>query len=434
MCRATPLLALLALVGCERFSPDSGVVLGPNLLMISVDSYRRDYMARYGGTEGLTPFVDDLAERSVVFDAHSSCSNWTLEAVLCASNGRYSADFDYVARIDGDHRQVVPERESLASWLHDQGYFTVLMTANGWLENEWHHDAGFDVASHPGNIGGDLVWERGRSHIIAAMQDGVADRWFMHLHLNEPHSPYNPPDEYLDALDDLDPIDWDLTDYDVHQDVRARLADMDAEERELVLAHLRVRYDADMRYADDMLAQLFDEIELSGLLEGTTVMLWTDHGEQTYERDAWGHALKLYEEEVGAVVLVWRPDIEPMAWTEPTSHIDIAPTALRQLGVDLPDAITGAPVGEAEPERVLFHVSSGNAGLQLMARQGDRRLHYEWSTGALLGFDLSSDPDEQSDLYDAFDPDWTTLWEALDTYADELEPLLPEHTRVEPAR
>jgi choline-sulfatase len=433
MRRATPLL-LLALLGCHRTRPDSGERSGSNLLMISVDTFRPDQMARHGGEDGITPFLDDLASRSLVLDAHGSCSNWTLEAVLCATNGRYSADFDYVARIDGDYRQVVPERPSLASWLHDEGYFTVLLTANGWLENEWHHDAGYDVASHAGNTHALQLWDQGRTRIEAAVNEQGADRWFLHLHLNEPHAAYDPPQEYLAGLEDLEPIDYDLTDYNTHQDVRARLASMPAAERELVLQHLWVRYQAELRYFDDVLAELFQSVQDSDLLEGTTVVLWTDHGEQAYERGAWGHALQLYKEENSALALVWRPDIEPAAWTEPTSHIDIVPTALRQLGLEIPAEVTGSPVGDADPDRVLYSVSSGNAGLRLLATWRSLRMHYDWSGGGLQVFDLAGDPMEQVDVYDPFDPDQTALWEALDAYADELEPLVPEHTRVEPAR
>ncbi len=438
MPRSLPACAVLLVFGltpgCERRSPADTGIEDPNLLMISVDTYRRDFLERYGGTTGTTAFMDELALRSVVFDSHTSCGNWTLESILCAANGRDNLDLDYVAKIAGEYRQVVPDRPSLASWLRDEGFYTVLLTSNGWLDNEWHHDAGFDFAEHPGNISAPLLWEKGRAKVLEAQDELGAERWFLQVHANEPHAPYNPPDEYLGALEALDPIDYDLTSYDVHQSVRGELSDMSEDERNLVLQHLQVRYEAEMDYFDDVLVDLFDDIETTGFLDNTVVLLWTDHGEQSWEREKWGHALDLYEEEVGAVAMLWHAGIEPMSWSEPTSHIDIVPTVLQTLGLDIPDEVTGSPVGEADADRILFHVTVANAGPKLMASAGSLRMHYSYAEGTLEVYDLDTDPSELNDLYDAFDPEQTALWEALDAHADELEPLLPEYTRVDPER
>ncbi len=433
MTRLMPLLVLLTL-GCLGH-PDSGEqpFEAQNLLLLSVDTYRRDYLERYGATTGLTPFVDELAARSLVLDRHSSCSNWTLGGVLCANNGRYSADFDFVARLPVAHREVVPERASLASWLRDEGFVTILLTSNGWLEGDWHHDAGYTYAEHPRTDVGTSIWEQGRNKLLEQINQG-AERWFLHVHLKEPHSPYKPPDEYLEALEDLEPIDYDLSTTDGHDDARYSLGSMSEEERALVMEHLRIRYDGEMAYLDDTLAGIWADASNRGLLENTLVAFWSDHGEQFYERERWGHAYDLYEEETGALAFFWHHGIEPQAISEPTHHIDIAPTALRWLELDLPDEITGEPVLEAEPDRVFFGTTVGRAGPQLTASQGDLRMHYDFDGGDLLAYDLGVDPDAATDIYDPFDPEQTALWGALDAYATELEPLLEEYRRVEPDR
>ncbi len=435
--RATILLVSLPLLllGCPA-DPEDLPFEAKNLLMISVDTYRRDYLARYGATQGLTPFMDELAARSLALDDHSSCSNWTLGGVLCAANGRDTIDIDYVAKLPGTYREVVPERASLASWMRDAGFYTMLITSNGWLEGEWHHDSGYSHAEHPRTDDGSRVWEYARNLLFEGQEAGDIgeEGWFVHIHLKEPHSPYKPPEEYLEELEGLDPIDYDLTTTDGHDYARFHLDEMDEEERNLVLQHLRIRYEGEMAYMDDVLADIWSDVNNRGLLHNTLVVVWTDHGEQAYEREHWGHAYELYEEEVGALALFWHHDIEPRAWEGPTGHIDIAPTVLQWFDIDLPDEVTGYAAGEAPDDRILFHDAIGRVGPLIQARQSGLRMHYDYNDGELAVFDLAGDPGESTDIYDAFDPEQTALWEQVDAYADDLELLIPEYTRTEPDR
>jgi arylsulfatase A-like enzyme len=420
------------LTACTPDHAESGAADLPqvkNLLMISVDTYRRDFMARYGGSYGVTDFMDSLAAESLVLDDHSSCSNWTLPSVLCATDGRDSADFGYVAHISGEDREVVPSRPSLASWLKDQGFATVLYTANGWLEGEWHHDEGYAEAVDLGTASAPIIWSKGRSAMLRQRENTGADRWFLHLHFDEPHAPYNPPEEYLTELQWLDPISWDLENYAEHQEVRFLLESMSEEERELVLEHLRIRYIGEMAYFDDLLEEVVQDMEDSGYLDDTLLVLWTDHGEAFYERSAWGHSYYLYQEETGSVALFNHPEIGPQAWTEPTTHIDIAPTILSYLGVEQPAEVTGQIVGTAPADRVQLKLTSGQVGPQLRATSGSLRMDLDYRSGLRRLYDVTSDPGEQEDICDLGVGRHAGLWNALEAYADRLEPLLPMYAR-----
>ncbi len=431
---AIPML-LIALPACTP-KAEQEPFEARNLLVISVDTYRKDYLARYGSIKGLTPFVDELATRSLVLERHSSCSNWTLPGVLCAANGRDNLDFGYVAKLPGTYREVVPERASLASWMRAQGFYTMLITSNSWLHGDWHQDAGFTYAEHPRTDDGWRIWEYARNKLYEAQSAGEAaqDGWFIHIHLKEAHSPYTPPEEYLEGLDELPEIAYDLTTTAGHDDARYSLQEMSEEERGAVLQHLELRYDGEMAYEDDLLATIWSDASSRGLLDNTVVVFWTDHGEQAYEREHWGHAFELYQEEVGALAMFWHRDIEPRAWTEPTSHIDIAPTVLRWFDIPLPSEITGHPVGEAPFDRTIIHDVVGRVGPLVQLSQGDLRMHYDYQDGGLQVYDIGADPKQTHDIYDPFDPAQTKLWEQVDAYADELEPYIAEYNRVEPER
>ena len=57
-----------------------------NVLMISIDTLRRDRVGRYG-KNGNTPFMDRLLGEGVALDNHRSCSDWTYPSILCALTG-----------------------------------------------------------------------------------------------------------------------------------------------------------------------------------------------------------------------------------------------------------------------------------------------------------------------------------------------------------
>ena len=68
-----------------------------NLLVISLDTYRKDHMARYGDTRNLTPFLDSIAANGLALDNHQSCSNWTYPGVVCAMDGRSPLEYGFVS-------------------------------------------------------------------------------------------------------------------------------------------------------------------------------------------------------------------------------------------------------------------------------------------------------------------------------------------------
>src|SRR5687767_14193899 len=53
-----------------------------NLIFLSIDTFRKDHIGRYGGP-GLTPFLDRIAAEGVTLDDHMQCANWTFGSTTC---------------------------------------------------------------------------------------------------------------------------------------------------------------------------------------------------------------------------------------------------------------------------------------------------------------------------------------------------------------
>ena len=79
-----------------------------NLIFISIDTFRRDHMARYGHDTNLMPFLDDLATSGFALDDHTQCSNWTFNGTTCTLMGRYTIEDGWAARLGRAFRLPVP--------------------------------------------------------------------------------------------------------------------------------------------------------------------------------------------------------------------------------------------------------------------------------------------------------------------------------------
>ncbi|MCA9491177.1 MAG: sulfatase-like hydrolase/transferase [Myxococcales bacterium] len=392
-----------------------------NLLVISIDTLRRDAIGRYGGPS--TPTLDRLLGEGVALDQHVQCSNWTYPSTTCTQAGRYLDDLGFVPDI-ARSRDPLPTLPSLAGALHDQGFTTLLSTASSYLSSDRNNAQGFDRDLLTGVRYASGIWEQGRDMLLEAMERGPVDRWMLHLHVVEPHEAYAPPESYLGALDELPPDPWDLGNHETVYDMLTTWPELDPEEQALMVTLQRARYAGEVAYLDDQLTEALAEADALGWLDDTLVMIWTDHGEAFFEHGHPTHAWTLHAQENDAIAGFWGKRLEPVGWDGPTTSIDLVPTALTALGLPVPDSFDGAVVGTADPQRARFSLVNGRAGVQQAVLQGPDKLLYDWSTGGLELYDRSADPRELVDLAARRPERVRELYDLLAPRVERLRPLV----------
>ena len=174
---------------------------GPrNLLMLSIDTLRKDHLSRYGD-RNLTPFIDSLMDQGVPLDDHRSCSNWTYPSTICVFGGQTCTDMGFIPPLNKARREPLPEGHGqLPVWLRDAGWETGLASSNSYIGNEYDTAQGYDRVKggtyHPGEemvgMGLELLDDMERS----------GNPWYLHIHFRDAHVPYDPPEEYLTDLED----------------------------------------------------------------------------------------------------------------------------------------------------------------------------------------------------------------------------------------
>ncbi|MEQ1508447.1 MAG: sulfatase-like hydrolase/transferase, partial [Myxococcota bacterium] len=409
-----------------------------NVLMISIDTTRRDHVGSYSADGVMyTPFLEQLMTEGVRLDAHQQCSDWTFASTSCTMGGRYAEENGFIPVLIGSEQLPLPDgQRTIATRLRDLGFATILISSNGWLSAEWNNVQGYDQAPFGGGGSATILMGNGLDLLNATVgspltvpDGGTQQPWLLHVHFVEPHPPYIPPDYYNGEEVTLPPLDpkYDLDTQPGQYDATDDWPTMSPEEQDLLERHLRARYHGELRYLDDQIRGMWDTLEAGGWLDDTLVVVWTDHGEQFWERGHQSHAWNLGAEENDGVAFFWGKNLIPYRWTEPTSAVDLLPTVLEAVGepIDpLDPVLSGYVVGTAPEGRPRFSHSVARAGVSQAVTLDDWKLVFNFN-GTLHLYDRKADPYELVDLYSPTHPQVAPLWALLRIRVERMHQLLP---------
>jgi len=397
-CPMTRLLlfaAALMAVACSQSATPQAAFAGRNVVMIVMDTTRFDHLGLYGYPKDTTPFLDSLADDAVVFDKAYSGSSWTAPAtasmftsVYPDQHGVVSGYFFYQRANEKDpelHLNQLPDRiETLPEMMKAAGYRTFCLADNQNICERVGFSRGFDRFSSYSYRGGAELTDE-----VLGWKDELLDAdspYFLYMQYMDPHKPYHAQEPY----------------YDVEGTVAKGFLKPAA------------RYDSELRYTDELLRRLFDELEIG---PNTLVIVTSDHGEEFGDHGQTGHDQGLHEELVHVPFFVvgrdaaGKLDFEPGRVSRHVSTLDVMPT-LRELldqpaaefaeGLSVADALWGErtePVGGERP--VFSHRASEMMGKKrefYSVNMGPWQLILNPETGARQLFNVDKDPGTQKDL------------------------------------
>ena len=386
-----------------RAAPPNGA---KNLLLITVDTTRRDALGCYGSPRPTTPTLDGLAESSVLFEDATAEAPHTHPAVATLLTSRWPLEHGSVSGAPHLSRSVV----TLAEHMRENGYRTA-----GFLENPW--------------LGPEFGLARGYEHLESRVAQDPIWKWlwrapdepfFLHVHFFTPHGPYELRNDALESLGGARAAPA------VRRRVGPRVSAQTIRAGEVPARHgfddeelrwIEDLYASEVREMDAEIAALLGAVDVVAGLDETVVVVAADHGEEFDERGSLHHSHTLYQELVGVPLLV-RPagGVEASRVDVPVGLIDVAPTALELAGLPPLPGSTGrslAPLArgeslEAAPTIVTERFAHSGGRRLTAIREGRWKLHLRRATtGAVPGeaplaseialFDLRADPGERDD-------------------------------------
>ncbi|MEE8476152.1 MAG: sulfatase [Myxococcota bacterium] len=310
----------------------------PNLLLISIDTLRRDHCSVYAYDHDTTPHLRKIAERGARFDLAYAPAPSTAPTHASILTGLYPPSHGLIR----NGVELSASNRTLAEILAAAGYQTAAVVSSFVLDAQFGFDQGFahyddDFAASESAVQFD-TWE---GHAVpstgfdrpanAATRQAMRWLWekrdpqrpfFLFVHYFDPHAPYRAPPPYDRRFPSPgpEPGAGPPGSFEFGEAVR--------------------NYDGEIAFTDHEIGRLLEALEHLGLADDTLLVVTADHGEGLMDHGHMAHGLSLHEELVRVPLLLrWPGKILPgRSYTEPVELVDIAPTVVELL--DLP---TGTP-------------------------------------------------------------------------------------------
>ncbi len=359
-----------------------------NVVVVIVDSLRKDHVGAYGNDWIETPSLDALAKESLRFTRAYPESIPSIPARRGIHTGIRSFPFrDWEKWYEDDVGlrgwQPIPrDQTTLAEILADEGYQNLFVTDTLHQFRPFYDmHRGFDIfhfirgqerdrfrprtsaasakveegvliggpsAAHAEDImrqyfANTSGWEREEDYFapqvfLKGMEFLEAARgdqpFFLVVDSYDPHEPWDPPGEYVSLYDDS---------YEGPEPIVPNYSDAGwIGEREL--ERMRALYAAEVTMTDRWLGNFLDKMHSSGLAENTLLIVLSDHGVALGEHDATGKPFwALWPEVTDIPYFIRHPEGKGAGQTSDffASTHDVAPTVLGYLGLEPPQPMDG---------------------------------------------------------------------------------------------
>src|SRR5438067_6762598 len=315
----------------------------PNVVFITIDTLRPDHLGCYGDKQIHTPNIDALAADSARFDHAYTAVPVTLPSHTVIFTGPYpmlSGVHDFAAN------RLSPTQPTLASVLKENGYTTGAVIGSAVLDSRFGLNHGFDFyydhfdfnrlqesnldeMERPGNIVADVT--------LDWLSKNYQKKFFLWMHLYDPHYPYRPPPPYSEQYKDRP-------------------------------------YDGEIVFADAQVGRLIEFLKNKGLYQNTLIILSGDHGESLGEHGEKTHGFFIYNATLHVPLIIHLP-MGVHAGTVPNlvNLADLMPTVLDALNIQIPAQVQG------EILLLLMSPKKEDTARSLYAETFLPRLHFNWS-------------------------------------------------------
>jgi choline-sulfatase len=414
------------------------------ILYLDVDTLRPDHLGCYGYHRATSPNIDALAAEGTRFTNVYASDVPCLPSRTALITGRFgihngvvnhggrAADLNRFTP-EGRSKRAFMSQLSFNTWAAKffwAGHRTASFSSFPFRHSAMWWTVGFQETNNAArNFGGERADEMMPEVLGWMDRHGREEHWFCHVHMWDPHTPYNTPEAYGNPFDGDAIPDW------YTEEVRAahwelpgphsaqepwgfrpdewgtppprhpwNLSDLDAVKR------MFDGYDVGVRYADDHVGVLLDRLAGLGVLDDTTVLLSSDHGEAFGELGVYADHQGADKATANIPAIVRGPGIPVGVDSALHYHLDVGATLVEHAGIALPapgvwdgESFAGAlHAGRAEGRDHLV-VSQGAWSCQRGVRFGDHLYLRTWHDGyhdwpERMLFDVAADPHEQHDL------------------------------------
>ncbi|XLQ20067.1 MAG: sulfatase [Candidatus Moraniibacteriota bacterium] len=300
-----------------------------NVILVTMDTTRADHFSSYGYDRDTTTLIDKLAKKGILFKnnfvqmPYTPTSHWSImSGTYPHTHKHYSPGIPIE---DGGPDDT--DLPFIAKILKENHYATI-----AFMGSKMVHSLvpGFDMIDLTPAARKDNTAQEVTDKAITWIQDNSERKFFTWIHYWDPHDPYKPPAEYV-------------------------YPDSPEEEFDKFL-YMQRRYDGEIKHVDYQFNRIIELLRELKIDDKTIIVITSDHGEAFGEHEKGlfapntpnqltrGHYQTVYDEEIHVPLVIYNPANKYIGEEveELTQSIDILPTILDMLSIDVPKEVEGS--------------------------------------------------------------------------------------------
>jgi arylsulfatase A-like enzyme len=319
-----------------------------NVILLAIDTLRADHLSCYSYSKKTSPNLDRIAAEGVLLENCFSPTSFTHPSFTTMLTGLYPITHT-VVRMPAA-RPLPHDTVMLPEILHVNGFMTVAvdnLNGGGRKVPAWWFGKGYDIyinySKLPYKIGAASNTMAHVNEIALPLIREIKTRnFFMFLHCWDTHRTYSPPSPYSEM--------WFSGDKERAQNYSSSdrplgepLPSENEKQRNADMTYTIAQYDGAITYADAEIGKLVETLKELKIYDKTVMIVTSDHGEALGEHGAYTIHRFMYDPSTHIPLIFRCPQLLESGMSSPalTHLVDIPPTILDLLGIDIPDYMEG---------------------------------------------------------------------------------------------
>lgn len=336
----TTALCILCQTGCADGADggpgENAAASVDRIILVTLDTLRADHLGCYGYIRNTSPFIDSLAKEGIQFQRAFAAMGMTAPSHASLFTSLYPIQH----RLLWNGLQLDEGFTTLAEVLKGAGYKTAAFVSTG-LFVDGNMNQGFDVFDESVALDAEGQRYRPASDTIDAAVDwldtlGPKDKYFVWIHLYDPHRPFKPPAEHLEVFAQQTKTEDASIAYGEYLLFERHIEFATWNFMRGLLVNSFNQYDAEILYADTELKRFYRHLREKNLYTNALSIITADHGEGMGSHGYDAHEARIYQEQIRVpLVLHFSDRKRSLTRDEVVEHVDILPTVAELVGVDI---------------------------------------------------------------------------------------------------
>ena len=312
-----------------------------NLIFISVEALRHDYLEEFGGDPRVLPTINQLSKEGISFEQARSLSNESSYSKVTALTGTFALKDHYRDTYSVIDYPNTPIYDLLKEFGYNVAYFSsssdkwqnvINVTGSEELDLSFYAEELSEKERKellPNNSPISVHTPAARDYLTTLRLNkwvqtisSTNKPFFSFIYVDSSHYPFELPDwsnsEIFQPhkLTQIEKLSSSFLSYDSK-----------------LIPRMKNRHRNSLNFIDGLVAKMLINLKELGIDRDTIILVSGDHGEAFGEHEIFNHASRLYDETLRVPMIFWNvpEQFKNFDITKSTSHLDIAPTILSLL-------------------------------------------------------------------------------------------------------